>query len=178
VIVGVISDTHGLLREEALDALQGSDLIIHAGDVGKPAILETLRAVAPVVAVRGNVDQGPWTEKWPATAVTKAGTALLYVLHNLHDLDVDPVAAGYHVVVSGHSHKPGCTDRDGVLYLNPGSAGPCRFHLPVTVALLDLGATPWIIDFINLSGTDRRVGSPARARKGQRVARRPFLNPS
>jgi hypothetical protein len=162
VIVGLISDTHGLLREEALGALQGSDLIIHAGDVGKPEILETLRAVAPVVAVRGNIDQGPWAERLPATAVAKAGTALLYVLHDVHDLNLDPVAAGYHVVVSGHSHKPGCTERSGVLYVNPGSAGPCRFHLPVTVARLDLGPTPWKIDFIDLIGTEEGGSSPAR----------------
>ena len=121
MIVGLISDTHGLLREEALGALQGSNLIIHAGDVGKPEILETLRAVAPVVAVRGNIDRGPWAEKLPATAVAKAGTALLYVLHDVHELNLDPVAAGYHVVVSGHSHKPGCTERSGVLYVNPGN---------------------------------------------------------
>jgi putative phosphoesterase len=150
VIVGLISDTHGLLREEALRALQGSDLIIHAGDVGKPEILDTLRRIAPVVAVRGNIDQGAWAESLPATAVAEAGPVVLYVLHDVHELDLDPVAAGFHAVVSGHSHKPGCTERSGVLYINPGSAGPRRFNLPVTVARLDLHATPWKIDFIDL----------------------------
>jgi putative phosphoesterase len=151
VIVGLISDTHGLMREEALRALQGSDLIIHAGDVGKPEILQRLRAIAPVVAVRGNIDQGPWAETLPASAVARAGPALLYILHDVHDLDADPVAAGYNVVVSGHSHKPGCMERSGVLYVNPGSAGPRRFHLPVTVARLDVRPTPWKIDFIDLT---------------------------
>jgi putative phosphoesterase len=150
VTVGLISDTHGLMRDEALRALQGSGLIIHAGDVGKPEILEALRAIAPVVWVKGNIDQGPWAEAWPITALATAGRALIYVLHDVHDLDLDPAASGYHVVVSGHSHKPGCTERSGVLYINPGSAGPRRFRLPVTVARLDLQPTPWKIDFIEL----------------------------
>lgn len=151
MIVGLISDTHGMMRKEALRALQGSDLIIHAGDVGKPEILETLGTVAQVVLVKGNIDQGPWAEMWPRSAVARAGPALLYVIHDVHDLDLDPVAAGYHVVVSGHSHKPCCTERSGVLYINPGSAGPRRFKLPVTVARLDLRPTPWKIDFIDLT---------------------------
>src|ERR1022692_1365601 len=117
-VVGLISDTHGLMREEALRALEGSELIIHAGDVGKPEILKALRTIAPMVAVRGNIDQGPWAETWPATAVAKAGPALLYILHDVHDLDLDPAAAGYHGVISGHSHKPGCTERAGGLYVN------------------------------------------------------------
>jgi putative phosphoesterase len=150
VIVGLISDTHGMMREEALRALKGSDLIIHAGDVGRPEILETLRMIAPVVSVKGNIDQGPWADKWPAIAVATAGPARIYVIHDVHDLDLDAGAAGYHVVVSGHSHKPGCTERSGVLYINPGSAGPRRFNLPVTVARLDLRPTPWKIDFIDL----------------------------
>lgn len=150
MIVGLISDTHGLLREEALRALERSDLIIHAGDVGKPEILDTLRTIAPVVAVRGNIDQGAWAESLPATAVAEAGPAVFYVLHDVHELDLDPSAAGFHAIVSGHSHKPGCTERSGILYINPGSAGPRRFNLPVTVARLDLGPTPWKIDFIDL----------------------------
>jgi hypothetical protein len=150
VIVGLISDTHGLMREEALRALQGSDLIIHAGDVGRPEILDTLRTVAPVVWVKGNIDEALWAEMWPATAVARAGPALIYVIHDIHDLDLDPVAAGYRAIVSGHSHKPGCTERSGVLYINPGSAGPRRFSLPVSVARLDLRPTPWKIDFIDL----------------------------
>lgn len=149
-IVGLISDTHGLMRDEALRALEGSDLIIHAGDVGKPEIIERLRTIAPVVAVRGNIDHGAWAESLPLTAVAESGPAIIYVLHDVHDLDLDPVAAGFHAVVSGHSHQPGCTERAGVLYINPGSAGPRRFKLPVTVARLDLSFTPWKIDFIDL----------------------------
>ena len=133
-------------------ALRGADLIIHAGDVGKPEILDALRSVAPVVAVRGNIDEGDWAQALPATAVAEAGDAMLYVLHDVHELDLDPAAAGFHVVVSGHSHKPSRTERSGVLYINPGSAGPRRFQLPVTIARLDLGQTPWKVDFIDLTG--------------------------
>jgi hypothetical protein len=150
VIIGLISDTHGLLRKEALAALKGSDLIIHAGDVGKPWILEQLRIVAPVVAVRGNIDRGEWADQLPATAVAEAGPALIYVLHDVHELDLDPAAAGFNIVVSGHSHKLGRTDRSGVMYLNPGSAGPRRFQLPITVARLDLNTSPWSVEFIDL----------------------------
>jgi len=148
--VGLISDTHGLLRPEAVRALAGSELIIHAGDVGRPEILEALKAIAPVVAVRGNVDTGGWAARLPATAVAEAGPALIYVLHDLNDLDLDPAAAGFHVVVSGHSHKPARSEKAGVLYLNPGSAGPRRFTLPVTVARLDVGQAPWGVEFIEL----------------------------
>jgi putative phosphoesterase len=148
--VGLISDTHGLLRPEALDALQGSDLIIHAGDVGKPDIIEQLRTLAPVVAVRGNIDKGVWASQLPLTAVAEAGSTLIYVLHDLAQLDLDPVAAQFNVVVSGHSHKPGQTERNGVMYLNPGSAGPRRFQLPITVARLDLRTLPWRVEFIDL----------------------------
>ena len=156
--VGLISDTHGLLRPEALVALRGSDLIIHAGDVGKPEILEQLRALAPVVAVRGNIDKGDWASQLPETAVVEAGPALLYAIHDIGQLDLDPAAAQFHVVVSGHSHKPGQTERNGVIYVNPGSAGPRRFRLPVTVARLDLGSLPWSVDFVDLSV---RTGSAA-----------------
>jgi putative phosphoesterase len=149
-VIGLISDTHGLLRPEALRALGGSDLIIHAGDVGKAEILGALNLVAPVVAVRGNVDQDPWASALPLTASTAARSAAIYVLHDLHQLDLDPAASGFRVVVSGHSHKPSRTERDGVLYLNPGSAGPRRFHLPVTVARLDLRESPWKVEFIEL----------------------------
>ncbi len=148
--VGLISDTHGLLRDEALRALEGSELIIHAGDVGRPEILDALRALAPVVAVRGNVDTQPWAEELPVTALAEAGGATIYVLHNLAELDLDPVAAGFQIVVSGHSHKPANTTRGGVLYLNPGSAGPRRFSLPITVARLDLRASPWEFKLIHL----------------------------
>jgi putative phosphoesterase len=149
--VGLISDTHGLLRQEALDALQGCDLIIHAGDVGDPQILETLKTVAPVVAVRGNVDTQAWTTVLPETAVVEAGHFTIYVLHDIHQLDLDPAAAGFHFVISGHSHKPGERERDGVRYINPGSAGPRRFTLPISLARLDVSDTPPRLDFIKLN---------------------------
>jgi uncharacterized protein len=150
--IGLISDTHGLLRPEALDALKSSDLIIHAGDVGKPGIIERLREIAPVVAVRGNVDKGIWASHLPMTAIAEAGSSLLYVLHDIAQLDINPAAARFHVVVSGHSHKPGHTERDGVLYVNPGSAGPRRFRLPITVALLHLlYPSPGTVEYIDLS---------------------------
>jgi len=136
VAVGVISDTHGLLRPQALQALAGSDLIIHAGDIGDPAILAQLALIAPVTAVRGNNDQGGWARQVPETAVLEAGGALIYVIHDLAELELDPAAAGFRVVVAGHSHKPGQQRRDGVLYLNPGSAGPRRFTLPIALARL------------------------------------------
>jgi putative phosphoesterase len=133
-----------LLRPEAVRALAGSDLIIHAGDVGSPEILAALRAVAPVVAVRGNVDTGAWASALPATAVAEIGGTLIYVLHDLNELDLDPAAAGFGVVVSGHSHKAASAERGGLLLVNPGSAGRRRFKLPVTVARLDLGRVPWM----------------------------------
>lgn len=134
--IGVISDTHGLLRPEAIEALRGSRLIVHAGDVGKPEILTQLREIAPVVAVRGNVDHGPWAEALPVTEVVELDPVLLYVLHDLSELDLDPVAAGLRVVITGHTHQPRLRERGGVLHLNPGSAGPRRFKLPVTLARL------------------------------------------
>ena len=134
--VGVISDTHGLLRPEALDVLRGSELIVHAGDVGHPDVLEALRAIAPTVAVRGNVDTGAWAESLPETEVLEVDRAHLYVLHDISTLDLDPKAAGFAAVIFGHSHRPGAEVRDGVLYLNPGSAGPRRFSLPIAVARL------------------------------------------
>jgi putative phosphoesterase len=148
--IGLVSDTHGLLRRQAVDALRGSELIIHAGDVGDPKILEELRKLAPVVAVRGNVDTEEWAEALPLTAVVQAGSVLVYVLHDANALDLNPAAVGFRVVVSGHSHKPGKIDRDGVLYVNPGSAGPRRFQLPVSLARLDLGTTPIQVEFVTL----------------------------
>lgn len=150
--LGLISDTHGLLRKEALDALRGSDLILHAGDVGAPEILESLREIARVVAVRGNVDEGAWAEALPVTEVVDAGGVSIYMLHILDELDVNPQASGFSIVVSGHSHKPGQSVKDGVLYVNPGSAGPRRFQLPVTVARLDLQVQPWQVEFVNVEG--------------------------
>jgi uncharacterized protein len=146
----LISDTHGLLREEALVVLRGSELIIHAGDVGNPEILESLGRLAPVVAVRGNVDTARWAAALPETAVAEAHGATIYVLHDLKALDLDPVASGFQLVISGHSHNPGKTERDGVWYVNPGSAGPRRFDLPITVARLDLHRKPWQLEFVNL----------------------------
>ena len=154
--ISLISDTHGLLRGEAVEALRGSELIIHAGDVGKPDILEALRKIAPVVAVRGNVDTAPWAEALPETAVAEAGSVLIYVLHDVNALDLNPAASGFRIVVSGHSHKPGKTVRDGVLYINPGSAGPRRFQLSVTLAKLRLDRTPWEVDFVDLEKFGQR----------------------
>jgi putative phosphoesterase len=136
ILIGVISDTHGLLRPEALDALRGSDHILHAGDVGSPEILEKLATIAPVTAVRGNVDKSPWARKLPETEVLEVGGVSIYVLHDLTQLDLKPKAAGFAVVVSGHSHIPKQETRDTVLYFNPGSAGPRRFKLPVTIGKL------------------------------------------
>jgi putative phosphoesterase len=136
IIVGVISDTHGLLRPEAVGALRGSDYIIHAGDVGDAEILKQLNAIAPVTAVRGNVDREPWARKLPETQVLEAGGISIYILHSVADLDLKPEAAGFAAVVSGHSHIPKQEVRNGVLYFNPGSAGPRRFKLPVSVGRL------------------------------------------
>jgi putative phosphoesterase len=136
--IGVISDTHGLLRPEAVAALGGSEMILHAGDVGDLAILETLRAIAPVVAVRGNVDTGRSAEALPETARVESEAGAIYMLHDVNQLDLDPAEEGLRAVVSGHSHKPSIRRQNGVLYLNPGSAGPRRFKLPVTVARLYL----------------------------------------
>jgi putative phosphoesterase len=136
--VGVISDTHGLLRREALAALAGSDLIVHAGDIGSPDVLTALTGLAPVTAVRGNNDRGPWVQTLTDSAAVQARDVWLYVLHDVHDLDLDPKAAGFAAVIAGHSHRPEITKRDGVLYVNPGSAGPRRFTLPVAIARLEV----------------------------------------
>ena len=149
--IGLISDTHGLLRPQAIEALRGSELILHAGDVGKPEILTALRRIAPVIAVRGNVDKSDWAHSLPETAIAEAGKVLLYVLHDVHTLDWNPAAAGFHVVVSGHSHQPGKFERAGVLYINLGSAGPRRFQLPVTVARLNLSRAPFEAEFVELA---------------------------
>jgi uncharacterized protein len=134
LLVGVISDTHGLLRPQALAALRGSDMIIHAGDIGDPAIIDQLGAIAPAFAVRGNIDKGDWAAGFPQTQTVAAGELVFYVLHAIAELDVDPAAAGFAAVVYGHSHRPAIETRGGVLYLNPGSAGPRRFDLPISIA--------------------------------------------
>ena len=136
MLIGVISDTHGLLRPEAVTALRGVEHILHAGDVGDSAILDTLREIAPVTAIRGNVDVSGACAKLPATDVVELGGKLFYLVHSVHDLDINPVAAGVAMVVSGHSHKASVQVRDGVIYFNPGSAGPRRFSLPVTVGFV------------------------------------------
>jgi putative phosphoesterase len=131
--IGLISDTHGLLRPEALEFLRGADHIVHAGDIGERAILDALREIAPLTAVRGNNDRGAWADDVAETEMVRIDGAWLYVLHDLAELDIDPRAAGVQAVVTGHSHKPATSTRDGVLYVNPGSAGPRRFTLPVSV---------------------------------------------
>jgi uncharacterized protein len=153
VLIGVISDTHGLLRPEALKALAGSHLIIHAGDVGDPNILDALRTVAPVVAVRGNIDKGEWARALPEYELIEEGEVSIYILHDVNQLDLDPAAAGIHAVISGHSHKPSIRTQDGVLYLNPGSAGPRRFKLPVTVARLHVSGTRLEAEHVDLLDT-------------------------
>src|SRR5690606_10787878 len=146
-IIGVISDTHGLLRPEAKDALAGCDAIVHAGDIGQPQVLDELTAIAPVTAIRGNVDK--WAVDLPDTEVVEIAGRYLYVIHDLKALDLDPSAAGFDAVISGHSHAPSVDTRDGVLYLNPGSAGPRRFKLPVAlarIAVRDAGLDAEIIE--------------------------------
>jgi len=136
MLIGVISDTHGLLRPEALSAFFGVEHILHAGDVGDIRILDALREIAPVTAIRGNVDSWGECAELPATDIVELDGRLFYLVHSVNDLDINPAVAGVAAVVSGHSHKPSVETRDGVLYLNPGSAGPRRFHLPVSVALM------------------------------------------
>src|ERR1700751_4700189 len=135
-IIGVISDTHGLLRPEAVEVLRGVSLILHAGDVGTPEVLEKLREIAPVMAVRGNVDRGAWASTLQHSEVIESEGVSIYMVHILDELDLKPEAAGFSAVVYGHSHKPACELSNGVLYFNPGSAGPRRFKLPVTVGKL------------------------------------------
>ena len=137
-LVGVVSDTHGLLRPAVLDRLRGADRIIHAGDVDRPDILEALQGVAPLSAVRGNVDRGIWAQALPYTRTIELGAHILYVLHDLGQLSLDPAAAGFAAVIYGHSHQPLIEKKNGVLYLNPGSIGPRRFTLPISMARLRL----------------------------------------
>jgi putative phosphoesterase len=161
--VGLISDTHGLLRPEALAALAGVAQIVHAGDIGSENVLAQLRSIAPVTAVRGNNDKDSWARRIPETEVLKIERVTLYVLHDLGELDLDPAAAGFSVVVSGHSHKPLVKTKDDVLYVNPGSAGPRRFKLPVTVGLLE-------IDGAKVHATLRDILSPVAWSRRRRPA--------
>jgi putative phosphoesterase len=172
--IGVISDTHGLLRPEAAAALRGCDLIVHAGDVGDPAILEELGAIAPMVAVRGNIDKGGWATKLPEREVVELDDCRMLVLHNRDELDLDPRAAGFHAVIAGHSHRPSIETRNGVLHLNPGSAGPRRFRLPVTVGWITLMRGEPAAKIIDIGGErampirsgNRLLQAMARATKG------------
>ena len=132
--IGVISDTHGLVRPEALSALKNSELIIHAGDIGKPEVLTTLKSIAPVIAIRGNNDREAWAKKLPDVIRLHANGVALCIIHNVHDLELDSVMKRFDIAISGHSHKPDITKGDGAIFLNPGSAGPRRFKLPVSVA--------------------------------------------
>ena len=136
--IGIISDTHGLLRPEAIKQLAGADHIIHAGDIGAPEVIEGLRRIAPTTAIRGNIDVGEWAKDYPDSELVVLGGRSLYVLHNLKEIKLDPTACGIDVVVSGHSHRPKIETRNGVLYVNPGSAGPRRFKLPIAVAIIAL----------------------------------------
>ena len=136
--VGVISDTHGLIHPQALDALAGVDLIVHAGDIGSPDVLTALTVIAPATAVRGNNDRSSWAHEIPTWAVIEIDKTWLYVLHDVHELDLDPRGGGFAAVITGHSHRPKIEDRQGVLFVNPGSAGPRRFTLPVALARLDV----------------------------------------
>ena len=144
MLIGVISDTHGLLRPEAVAALAGVDHILHAGDIGNPAILATLRTIAPVTAICGNIDLFGDCAFLPETEAIELADHLFYLIHSVHDLDINPEAAGIAMVISGHSHQPRIETRNGVIYLNPGSAGPRRFKLPVTLALVEV--TPHFIN--------------------------------
>lgn len=149
--VGVISDTHGLARPEALAALRGVDHILHAGDVGSPEVLDQLRRIAPLTAIRGNIDRDPWALSLPETAVAELGGFMAYLIHNVDELDLDPHAAGFAAVISGHSHQPHQEWRNGVLYFNPGSAGPRRFRLPIALGFLMIQGKTVSGDIVHLA---------------------------
>jgi putative phosphoesterase len=148
--IGVISDTHGSLRPAAIRVLKGCSQIIHAGDLGDPKILIELKKIAPVSVVRGNIDQGVWAQSLPETEIVSIGNLQIYVLHNLDSLDLDPVKSGFQIVISGHTHKPKLEEKNNVRYLNPGSAGPRRFNLPITLAILDIELSEIQVRFVDL----------------------------
>ena len=166
MIVGLISDTHGLLRPEAVAALVGSEVIVHAGDIGAPSVLDGLRAIAPVVAVRGNNDRDPWAAAIPERVITEMGDTRVCVIHEIDALGLDPARERIAVVVSGHSHKPHIEHHDGVLFVNPGSAGPRRFSLPIAVARLHLGEDAPRAELVTLSV----AATPPARRKGRRAS--------
>jgi hypothetical protein len=149
--IGVVSDTHGLVRPALPEALSGVEMIVHAGDVGGPEVLDVLRSIAPLVAVRGNMDEGPWALELCRTEVVEVDGSRFYVLHDADAIDLDPAAAGFRAVISGHSHRPSLTRRHGVAYVNPGSAGPRRFRLPVTAAILHLEGKSLRVEWIRLA---------------------------
>ncbi len=150
--IGVISDTHGLIRKSVVKSFNDVDLIVHAGDIDKPGVLETLKTIATVHPVRGNIDGGKWTKSLPHTEVVQVGQIYLYVLHDLSLLDLDPAAAGFQVVISGHSHIPKIEERNGILFLNPGSAGPRRFDYPISIAFLYIKGTSIEVEIVKLKG--------------------------
>jgi len=150
-LIGIISDTHGLVRPQAIEALAGVDMILHAGDVGKQEVLDTLKDIAPVVAVRGNNDKGDWAQTLADWEVVEVGKVSIYMLHDVKEIDISPSGAGFHVVVSGHSHKPSIEEHRGVLYVNPGSAGQRRFKLPVSLAHLQISGEMVHANIIELS---------------------------
>ena len=154
--VGLVSDTHRLLRDEACGRLAGVDLILHAGDIGAPEVIEALAMISPTFAIRGNIDVAPWTQSLPDTASIKLGFADVYMIHNVKELDLDPGQAGYAMVISGHSHKPNIEERDGVLFINPGSIGPRRFTLPISFARLRVTESGLKTDFIELEAPPRK----------------------
>jgi putative phosphoesterase len=158
VVIGVISDTHGLLRPQALERLRGVDRIVHAGDIGSPEVLHALEAVAPVTAVRGNNDRSAWARALPETAVLRVGKIRLYVLHDVKTLAVDPRATAIDAVIAGHSHKPSLTEQDGVLYMNPGSIGPRRFTLPIAMGFLTVRGPHVRGEIVYLDGGRPRPG--------------------
>lgn len=152
--IGIISDTHGLLRPEAVAALEGSDIIIHAGDIGSAEVLNRLKEIAPLFAVRGNTDNGPWLKDIPATESAQWCGFFFHILHDLARLDLDPQAAGIHILISGHSHVPAITKKQGILYLNPGSAGPRRFALPITLGRITVRGKELVPEIISLEQQD------------------------
>jgi uncharacterized protein len=171
-VVGVISDTHGLLRPEAVAALASVDLIVHAGDIGSATVLDELGSIAPVLAVHGNNDRGPWAAPVPETITTEVGGLRLYVIHDLKTLPKDPADLGVDVIISGHSHKPKVERRSGVLMLNPGSAGPRRFSLPITVARLRVSPSGPTAEIVELDVAPRSGLDGAKARGAVSPGRR------
>ena len=149
-MIGIISDTHGLVRTEAIEILKGCELIIHAGDVGKYEVIHSLEEIAPVIAVRGNVDKGDWANTLPKTQVVEVSNIFIYVIHDIGELDLNPKAAGFNIVIYGHSHKPKKEIVDGIIYLNTGSAGPRRFNLPISLALMTIDRNAINVSFMEL----------------------------